>query len=583
MIALLKYAKKYRVQMVIGPIFKLIEAIFELFLPLLMAKLIDNGINKGDTLYIYKMGGLMLLMSVIGLISVFICQYSASIASQGFGTELRSTLMKKINSFSHAEIDAFGTSTLITRATNDINQMQLALAMLIRLVIRAPFLCIGSIIMAIYVNPKLALVFAILLPLFCVILYFIMAKTIPLYRRVQKKVDRLAQVVGENLSGVRVIRAFAKSNAEKKRAHDVSDDLAKAYIRVGNLSALMTPATSLIMNTGIIVILYAGGFQVNSGNMSQGDVLALINYITQMLLALIIVANLVVLFTKASASAQRINEVLDTPITVTDPSQPKLFPNKLHAEHSFAVRFKNVDFTYQQDGGNALTAIQFDLLKGKVLGITGPTGSGKSTLINLIPRFYNATSGGVYVYGLPVSEFSLESLRKQVGIVPQNSSLFTGSIAENLRWGKADATDEDIQEALEIAQSADFVNQLPEGIHSPVFEGGKNFSGGQRQRLTIARALIAKPAILILDDSLSALDYQTDLNLRQALRQRLNDTTLVIVSQRISSIQSADEILVLNDGKMAAKGTHQDLLAHSQMYQDFYYSQNEANGGADNA
>lgn len=247
------------------------------------------------------------------------------------------------------------------------------------------------------------------------------------------------------------------------------------------------------------------------------------------------------------------------------------------------MRFKNVDFTYQQDAGNALTAIQFDLLKGKVLGITGPTGSGKSTLINLIPRFYNATSGGVYVYGLPVSEFSLESLRKQVGIVPQNSSLFTGSIAENLRWGKADATDEDIQEALEIAQSADFVNQLPEGIHSPVFEGGKNFSGGQRQRLTIARALIAKPAILILDDSLSALDYQTDLNLRQALRQRLNDTTLVIVSQRISSIQSADEILVLNDGKMAAKGTHQDLLAHSQMYQDFYYSQNEANGGADNA
>ncbi|MBQ6485223.1 MAG: ABC transporter ATP-binding protein [Carnobacterium sp.] len=572
MISLLRYAKKYRLQMVIGPFFKFVEAVFELFLPLLMAKLIDNGINKGDTAYIYKMGGLMLAMSVIGLISVFICQYSASIASQGFGTELRNALMRKINTFSHKEIDHFGTATLITRATNDINQMQLALAMLIRLVIRAPFLSIGSLIMAIYVSPKLALVFAVLLPLFCLILYFIMTKTIPLYKIVQTKVDRLTQVVSENLSGVRVIRAFARSKKEKQRAEDVSDELAKSYIRVANLSALMTPATSLIMNAGILIILYVGGFQVNTGSLMQGEVLALINYIMQMLLALIIVANLVVIFTKSAASAARINEVLDTDVSVVENESPTYLTA---IENQTAIQFENVSFKYAAASANALENIEFNLSKGQILGVTGPTGSGKSTLINLIPRFYDVTAGTLLINGTNVNEFDLQSLRRSIGYVPQNSSLFTGTIAENLRWGKADATEAELQMALEIAQSADFVASLKDGLNSPVFEGGKNFSGGQRQRLTIARALVSQPDILILDDSLSALDYQTDLNLRRALASRLTNTTVVIVSQRISSIQTADQILVLNDGKLANSGTHKQLLAESDIYRQIYDSQSE--------
>ena len=572
MISLLRYAKKYRLHMVIGPFFKFVEAVFELFLPLLMAKLIDNGINKGDTAYIYKMGGLMLAMSVIGLISVFICQYSASIASQGFGTELRNALMRKINTFSHKEIDHFGTATLITRATNDINQMQLALAMLIRLVIRAPFLSIGSLIMAIYVSPKLALVFAVLLPLFCLILYFIMTKTIPLYKIVQTKVDRLTQVVSENLSGVRVIRAFARSKKEKQRAEDVSDELAKSYIRVANLSALMTPATSLIMNAGILIILYVGGFQVNTGSLMQGEVLALINYIMQMLLALIIVANLVVIFTKSAASAARINEVLDTDVSVVENESPTYLTA---IENQTAIQFENVSFKYAAASANALENIEFNLSKGQILGVTGPTGSGKSTLINLIPRFYDVTAGTLLINGTNVNEFDLQSLRRSIGYVPQNSSLFTGTIAENLRWGKADATEAELQMALEIAQSADFVASLKDGLNSPVFEGGKNFSGGQRQRLTIARALVSQPAILILDDSLSALDYQTDLNLRRALASRLTNTTVVIVSQRISSIQTADQILVLNDGKLANSGTHKQLLAESDIYRQIYDSQSE--------
>lgn len=572
MISLLRYAKKYRLQMVIGPFFKFVEAVFELFLPLLMAKLIDNGINKGDTAYIYKMGGLMLAMSVIGLISVFICQYSASIASQGFGTELRNALMRKINTFSHKEIDQFGTATLITRATNDINQMQLALAMLIRLVIRAPFLSIGSLIMAIYVSPKLALVFAVLLPLFCLILYFIMTKTIPLYKIVQMKVDRLTQVVSENLSGVRVIRAFARNKKEKQRAEDVSDELAKSYIRVANLSALMTPATSLIMNAGILIILYVGGFQVNTGSLMQGEVLALINYIMQMLLALIIVANLVVIFTKSAASAARINEVLDTDVSVVENESPTYLTA---IENQTAIQFENVSFKYAAASANALENIEFNLSKGQILGVTGPTGSGKSTLINLIPRFYDVTAGTLLINGTNVNEFDLQSLRRSIGYVPQNSSLFTGTIAENLRWGKADATEAELQMALEIAQSADFVASLKDGLNSPVFEGGKNFSGGQRQRLTIARALVSQPDILILDDSLSALDYQTDLNLRRALASRLTNTTVVIVSQRISSIQTADQILVLNDGKLANSGTHKQLLAESDIYRQIYDSQSE--------
>lgn len=577
MIGLLRFTKEKRIHLIMGPIFKLIEAIFELFLPLMMAKLIDNGINKGNTAYIYKMGGTMLLMSVLGLIAVFICQYSASIASQSFGTELRQALMKKINQFSHKEIDYFGTSTLITRTTNDINQLQIALAMLIRLVIRAPFLSIGSVIMAIYVNPKLSLVFAVLLPLFCLILYLIMSKSIPLYQFVQKKVDRLTQIVGENLSGVRVIRAFAKERKEKQRVEDASDDLAKAYIRVNNISALMMPATSLIMNVGIMIILYVGGFQVNVGHMQQGEVLALINYITQMLLAMIVVANLVVIFAKASASASRVNEVLDTEVSIKENITDNVTIDQEKTDFTGpAVRFSEVDFRYQADMGLALETISFELEKGKVLGITGPTGSGKSTLIQLIPRFYDVSHGQIEVNQEDVKEYRLNALRGKIGLVPQHSNLFTGTIAENLRWGKSDATDDEVLAALETAQAMDFIEQQPLGIETKIVEGGKNLSGGQKQRLSIARALIAKPEILILDDSLSALDYRTDLKLREALQADFKETTKIIVSQRLSSIRSADQIIVLDNGKMAGLGTHDELLETSQVYREINDSQQNA-------
>lgn len=574
MIHLLKYAKENRSYIIVGSLSKLLEAVFELFLPILLARLIDNGVNQNDSAYIYRMGGLMLILSIVGFGFAMVCQYSSSIASQGFGTELRNVLMKKINTFSHKEIDDFGASTLITRATNDVNQLQLALAMLIRLVIRAPFLSIGSVIMAVYINPRLSLIFAVLLPLFAAVLGLIMWLTVPMYKKVQVKIDRLAQIVGENLSGVRVIRAFARSRYEEKRSTMISNDLSKANIRVNNLSALMTPATSLIMNIGIMVILYVGANQVDSGMVFQGEVLALINYITQMLLALIVVANLVVIFTKSAASAARINEVLDVEVSVTDPSDPLSFSAADLKEPNMAAEFKGVSFQYDKDSGNALEKISFELPKGTVLGITGATGSGKSTLINLIPRFYDRTAGVVSVYGTDVAAFDLKQLRSRIGFVPQRNSLFKGTIAENMRWGKENATDEEIWHALEIAQIADFVGQLKEGLQAPVYESGKNFSGGQRQRLTIARALVGDPEVVILDDSLSALDYETDARLRSALK-KLSNTTVIIVSQRLSSIQTADNILVMNEGKLEAQGIHDKLMIHSKTYQDIYRSQND--------
>lgn len=574
MIHLLKYAKENRSYIIVGSLSKLLEAVFELFLPILLARLIDNGVNQNDSAYIYRMGGLMLILSIVGFGFAMVCQYSSSIASQGFGTELRNVLMKKINTFSHKEIDDFGASTLITRATNDVNQLQLALAMLIRLVIRAPFLSIGSVIMAVYINPRLSLIFAVLLPLFAAVLGLIMWLTVPMYKKVQVKIDRLAQIVGENLSGVRVIRAFARSRYEEKRSTMISNDLSKANIRVNNLSALMTPATSLIMNIGIMVILYVGANQVDSGMVFQGEVLALINYITQMLLALIVVANLVVIFTKSAASAARINEVLDVKVSVTGPSAPLSFSAADLKEPNTAVEFKKVSFQYDKDSGNALEKISFELPKGTVLGITGATGSGKSTLINLIPRFYDRTAGVVSVYGTDVAAFDLKQLRSRIGFVPQRNSLFKGTVAENMRWGKENATDEEIWHALEIAQIADFVGQLKEGLQAPVYESGKNFSGGQRQRLTIARALVGDPEVVILDDSLSALDYETDARLRSALK-KLSNTTVIIVSQRLSSIQTADNILVMNEGKLEAQGIHDKLMIHSKTYQDIYRSQND--------
>ncbi|MFQ9321233.1 MAG: ABC transporter ATP-binding protein [Enterococcus durans] len=571
MIQLLRYAKDYRKQIILGPVFKFFEAVFELILPLLMASLIDNGLKMNDRGMIIKMGVWMIVMSVIGLVCAIICQYYASVASQGFGTELRNQLIKKINSFSHSELNHFGTDTLITRMTNDINQLQLALAMVIRLLIRAPFLSIGSVVMAFVIDWEVGLFFLALLPIFSVILYFIIKKTIPLYQKVQEKLDRLNATVSQNLSGVRVIRAFSRTATEIDTFNNDTDDLAKNYLRVSNISALLSPATTLIMNVGIICLLTVGGIKVNIGNLQQGQVLALINYMNQMLLALIVVSNLVVIFTRAEASGNRIKEVLATENTIVDAAEP-LTPD-FHSQNM--IQFDHVDFRYTPDSGLALQDITFQLKRKTVLGIIGPTGSGKTTLTQLIPRFYDVSAGAISFDEVDVRSWDLDSLRHQISQVPQTSVLFTGTIRENLQWGKEEASDEECWEALRIAQAEDFVRQLPKGLDTKVMENGKNFSGGQKQRLTIARALIAKPELLILDDSLSALDYQTDLNLRKALQTSL-DSTVIIISQRIRSIQEAHTILVMDQGKIVAQGTHEDLLAHSAEYREIVASQEEA-------
>ncbi|EOH60800.1 ABC transporter ATP-binding protein [Enterococcus mundtii] len=570
MIQLLRYAKDYRKQIILGPVFKFLEAVFELILPLLMASLIDNGLKMNNREVIINMGIWMIAMSVIGLICAIICQYYSSIASQGFGTELRNQLIKKINSFSHSELNHFGTDTLITRMTNDINQLQLALAMVIRLLIRAPFLSIGSVVMAFVIDWQVGLFFLALLPIFSIILYFIIRKTIPLYQKVQEKLDGLNETVSQNLSGVRVIRAFSRTNKEIETFDENTDVLAKNYLRVSNISALLSPATTLIMNVGIICLLTVGGVKVNIGSLQQGQVLALINYMNQMLLALIVVSNLVVIFTRAEASAQRVKEVLDTENTITDaetPSEPFM-------DSETILQFKNVDFRYTPESGLSLQGINFILKRQTVLGIIGPTGSGKTTLTQLIPRFYDVSEGSVLFDEQDVRDWPLDTLRSQISQVPQTAVLFTGTIRENLQWGKPDATDAECWEALAIAQAEDFVRQLPKGLDTRVMENGKNFSGGQKQRLTIARALIAKPALLILDDSLSALDYQTDLNLRQALQTPLN-TTVIIISQRIRSIQQAEHILVMDQGKIVAQGTHDTLLSQSSEYREIVASQEE--------
>ena len=580
MIRLLNYAKDYRKQIILGPFFKFLEAVFELFLPLLMARLVDQGIRANDAGEVWRMMAAMLALSVVGLICAVICQYFASVASQGFGTELRNQLMAKTNQLSHRELNTFGTDTLITRTTNDINQLQLALAMLIRLVVRAPFLSVGAVIMAFVIDWQAGLVFLITLPVFCLVLFFIIRSTVPLYKKVQQTLDRLNELVTQNLSGVRVIRAFARRQREVGQFDESTDELSRIYIRVSNISALLTPATTLIMNLGILVLFYLGGFKVQSGRLEQGQILALVNYMNQMLLALIVVSNLVIIFTRAAASAQRINEVLDvvpaiadSPLTSASTSSTKRPLPQMNPAGA-DIRFSHVDFRFADNYGLVLKDLNFTITPGTTVGIIGPTGSGKSALTQLIPRFYDVAGGSVQMDGVDVRDWPLEQLRQQVALVPQTAVLFTGTIRDNLRWGKADATDEECWQALTLAQVADFVQQLPQGLDTPIFEGGKNFSGGQKQRLTIARAVIAQPSLLILDDSLSALDYQTDLQLRQALRQQLQGTVLII-SQRVRSIQEAQQILVLEEGQLVGSGTHDSLLATSREYQAIVASQEE--------
>lgn len=567
MFSLLKYAKEYRKQLILGPVFKFLEAVFELILPFQMARLIDEGIKQNDWPQVVQMTVWMVAMSVIGLACALVCQYFASFASQGFGTELRNQLLRKINQLSHEELNQFGTDTLITRMTNDVNQLQLALAMLIRLVVRAPFLSVGAILMAFVIDWQAGLLFLLVLPLFCLVLYWMITRSVPMYKKVQQRLDALNELVSQNLSGVRVIRAFARTDQQKQTFHEATDALNDTYVRVGNLQALLTPATTLLMNVGIIGLFYLGGWKVNAGHLQQGQLLALVNYMNQMLLALIVVSNLVVIFTRAAASAERINEVLAVQPAIVDCGAAPTETLK------GGLAFEKVSFRYGPTYGSALSDISFTVKPNQTIGLIGPTGSGKSTLTQLIPRFYEASAGRVLLDQRPVADFSLTTLRTQIAMVPQTAVLFHGTIRENLQWGKATASDDDCWQALAIAQATDFVQSLPKQLDTLIQEGGKNFSGGQRQRLTIARAVIAKPAILILDDSLSALDYKTDLALRRALQTQPG--TVLIISQRVRSIQEANQILVMDNGRLLAQGTHEELLDASSEYREIVQSQAE--------
>lgn len=567
---LAKYLKPYRKQVIWGPIFKLIEAIFELIIPIVTAKIIDDGVRRGDTTYVWHMGLVMLLLGVVGLCSTLVCQKMAAVASQGYGTVLRRELFHHINTFSHTEVDTFGTPSLITRLTNDVNQMQLAVAMLIRLVVRAPFLAIGAVIMAMTIDVPLAIIFVIATPLIGITLYLVMSRSIPFFRSIQKKLDKISSLTRETLSGIRVIRAFSRQKTETNRFKEAAYDQADTAVRVGKLSALLNPLTFVIVNFSILAIVWFGGQRVEMGAVTQGQVVALVNYMTQTFLALVVVANLVVIFTKASASAARINEVLDTTTTIQDTLQSDMPQPKQGAPK---VEFCDVSFSYDHSDKYALQNCNVKIAAGDTIGIIGGTGSGKSTLIHLIPRFYDTTRGRVLLDGIDVREYPLTVLRSLVGIVPQQSELFTGTIRSNLQWGKEDASEEDLWQALRTAQAEDFVRALPEGLSSPVSQGGKNFSGGQRQRLTIARALAGRPQVLILDDSSSALDFATDAALRKALRQETNGMTVIIVSQRVSSIRHAEQILVLDDGNVVGIGTHEELFRTCAVYQEICKSQ----------
>ena len=572
LLKLTRFLKGYKKNVFLGQFFKLLEAIFELTIPTLMALVIDNGVKNRDVSYILKIGGLMILIAAIGVICAFICQYYASIASQGFGTVVRNSLFEHIGTLSHSEIDSFGTASLINRITNDVTQLQFAVAMWIRLVIRAPFLCIGGLVMAMFLDMKLSIVIFLIMPLFVIVLYLVMYKAIPLYKTVQKKLDRLAVILRENLAGVRVIRAFARIDYEKERFKNSNEDLANTAIKVGRISSLMNPATSIIMNFSIIAIIWFGGVRVNVGGMTQGQIIAYMNYVIQIFSSLIIVANLVITFTKAAASAARVNEIFDTKGSITS-SALSISDDSNIAENSLMIEFDKVSFAYNNSNEYALKDISFKAKKGQTLGIIGATGSGKSTLINLMPRFYDAVEGNVLIKGTNVRSYDEEELRKNIGVVPQKAVLFSGTIAENIRWGLEDASIEQIKEAARIAQAAEFIDKLPDGYGTNISQGGVNLSGGQKQRLTIARALVKRPEILILDDSSSALDYATDAALRKALHESTKDMLVVIVSQRVNAVKDADLILVLDDGEQAGIGTHEKLKRNCDIYKEICSSQ----------
>ena len=576
---------KYRRYMVIGPACKLIEVIFDLLTPLVIAQMIDKGIGAHDVSAVVHYGMVLAAMAVIGISFTLVCQKMAALTSQGMGTDIRGALYKHINKLSYAELDRFGTPSLITRITNDVNQVQLAVALGVRMLIRWPFLAVGSMVAALAIDLKLGMIFLICTPAIGLVFWFVMARCIPYYKQLQAKLDRIALICREGLSGARVVRAFVREGHERGRFAQAADDQARVAIAVGKLSSILNPVTFLVMNLGVCAILWVGGVQVNVGELTQGQVMAFVNYMTQTLTSIVYVANLVVVFTKASASASRLNEVLNCVPSITDEgNQPIALPEPTAMGNAVpvpALSLSHASFSFGAGAANAVNDVTLELPLGKTLGIIGGTGSGKSTLVSLIPRLYDTGAGGVSVMGADVRAWPLDQLRRVVATVPQRASLVSGTIRSNLTWRDESATDEELWAALDMAQASEFVRNKPQGLDAPVEAGGKNFSGGQRQRLTIARALVGSPQILIMDDSASALDFKTDAALRHAIRGRSVrgaaagglPLTTVIVSQRVSTVRDADVICVLDHGSVAGLGTHDELYASCQLYREICQSQ----------
>ena len=567
MIKLLKYLKQYKKQTILGPIFKFIEAALELCLPLLMAYLIDNGIANSDKRLVFIIGGIMIAVTLTGAACSLICQYYASIASQGFGTNVRNAMFKKVGKLDYSQLDELPRSDIITRMTSDINHVQLGVAMFIRLATRVPALLIFGVILSMIINIKLSLILLAAIPIFCLIIFLIMRKTIPQYKKVQKKLDEVGENVKENMSGQRVIRAFNKQDEELDDSLNITESYAKTAFKSGKLSALFSPMTLLIINFCIILILWFGGIQVDGGFVTQGEIIAFINYVNIILSALIVLSNVIITFTKALASASRILEVLELPTN-------EEFLNGYNFDYEKPmIEFKDVTFNYHDDGENELHNISFKIFDNQNIGIIGPTGAGKTTLINLLQGFYKSTKGEILIYGVNINLIETKVLRQMFGLVPQKPVMFAGTIKDNIKIGRPDATDDEIIEAGKIARADKFISQLDDGYNSVVFSGGSNFSGGQKQRINIARAVVKKPKILILDDAGSALDYSTELALRRELKKNMSDCSIINISQRIFSVKYSDMILVLNNGYLEGSGTHDQLIGTCKIYEEFNLTQ----------
>ena len=570
--ALLKYLRNYKKETVLAPLFKLLEASFELFVPLVMAAIIDHGIGQGDGVYVLKMGGVLIALGLIGLVCSITAQYFAAKAATGFSTELRHELFEHIQKLSYTKMDTIGTSTLITRMTSDINQVQSGVNLVLRLFLRSPFIVFGAMVMAFTVDVKAALVFVAAIPLLSLVVFGIMLITMPLYRKVQSNLDAVLGITRENLTGVRVIRAFNKEADEKQRFEQQNQMLTDAQKFVGKISGLMNPVTYIIVNGALIVLIYTGALRVDAGIITQGQVVALVNYMSQILVELVKLANLIITVTKAFACGNRIQSVFEEETGMTEGSEGWTDPGEADTP---VVEFDHVNLRYAGAGEDSLTDISFRAMPGQTIGVIGGTGSGKSSVVNLIPRFYDATEGSVRIQGKDARDYRLEELRSHIGMVPQKAVLFQGTIAQNLRWGKENATEAELEKAIEISQAKEFVDGKEDRLDYQIEQNGKNLSGGQRQRLTIARALVRDPEILILDDSASALDFATDAKLRKAIRQMDSHPVVFIVSQRASSIQYADQILVLDDGELAGIGTHAELMESCEIYREIYESQFE--------